>query len=60
MRYRANLILAAMAIAAAGCGGAVPGLGPMGNSLTDGLATPELSPPKGGRSRSARRGMWPR
>src|SRR5688500_18895525 len=38
MRHSARLFIAAMAVAIAGCGGAVPGLGPMGNSLTDGLS----------------------
>jgi hypothetical protein len=38
MRHSARLFIAAMAVATAGCGGAVPGLSPMGNSLTDGLA----------------------
>jgi alpha-beta hydrolase superfamily lysophospholipase len=38
MRHSARLFIAAMAVATAGCGGAVPGLGPMGNSLTDGLS----------------------
>jgi hypothetical protein len=57
MRYRANLILAAMAIAAAGCGGAVPGLGPMGNSLTDGLAGNSRTQSSKGRQ-IAQRSPW--
>src|SRR5438046_2568148 len=38
MRLRAGLLIAgAAATLAAGCGGAVPGLSPLGSSLTDGV-----------------------
>jgi alpha-beta hydrolase superfamily lysophospholipase len=37
MRRSVGLLIAAGAVALAGCGGTVPGLSPLGNSLTDGL-----------------------
>ena len=37
MRHIARIVIAATAAALAGCGGTMPGLSPMGNSLTDGL-----------------------
>ena len=37
MQRRAGLVVIGTAVALAGCGGAIPALNPMGNSLTDGI-----------------------